>query len=86
VSLRGASQALHRWRAHPLRATQVTAADLKYSADARAGVATAFLAPSSISVSIVGVTITYADGVRESAVLVNMQAMGGPSTWRIDVG
>ncbi len=36
----------------------LTAADLKYSTDARAGVATAVLLPGSISVSIVNVTVT----------------------------
>jgi hypothetical protein len=64
----------------------LTAADLKYSADARAGVATAVLVPNSISVSIVNVTITYADGVQETVVLNNMQDMGDASTWRVDIG
>jgi hypothetical protein len=64
----------------------ITAADLRYSADARAGRATAYLWPSSISVSIVGVTIKYANGVRDNIVLTNMQAAGGASTWRIDIG
>jgi len=65
--------------------TRITASDLTFAADARAGLATADLAPSTISVSIVGITITYANGAKESAVLVNMQAMGGPSTWRMDL-
>jgi hypothetical protein len=64
----------------------LTAADLKCSADARAGVAVALLEPNNTSVSIIGVTITYADGVRETLVLNNMQDMGGPSTWRVDIG
>ena len=43
-------------------------------------------AANSISVSIVNVTITYADGVRETLVLNNMQDMGDASTWRVDIG
>jgi hypothetical protein len=64
----------------------LTAADLKYSTDARAGVATAVLLPGSISVSIVNVTVTCADAVRETLVLNNMQDMGDASTWRVDIG
>jgi hypothetical protein len=64
----------------------ITAADLKYSADARTGLATAHFAPSSISTSYVGLTITYADGTIESTGILNMDAMGGPSTWRMTIG
>jgi hypothetical protein len=65
---------------------RITAADLKYSADARSGLATAYFSPSSISTSYVGLTITYADGAVESTGILNMAAMGGPSTWRMTIG
>jgi hypothetical protein len=65
---------------------RITSADLKYSANARSGLATAYFASSSTSVSYVGLTITYANGAAESTGLLNMQAMGGPSTWRMTIG
>ena len=57
---------------------RITAADLKYSADARAGLATAYFSPSSVSTSYAELTITYADGAIESTGILNMDAMGGP--------
>jgi hypothetical protein len=32
------------------------------------------------------VIITYADGVRQNASMMNMIAMGGPSGWRMNIG
>ena len=32
------------------------------------------------------VTITYADGVRENANMMNMVVMGGPFGWRMEIG
>lgn len=65
---------------------RITEADLKYSADARSGIATAYFSPSSISTSYVGLTINYADGAVESTGILNMAAMGGSSTWRMAIG
>jgi hypothetical protein len=65
---------------------RITAADLTYSADARTGLATAYFAPSSISNSYVGLTITFADGAVESTGILDMAAIGGPSTWRMTIG
>ncbi|HEX6450275.1 MAG TPA: hypothetical protein VF060_12535 [Trebonia sp.] len=65
---------------------RITRADLRYSADARAGLATAVVTPNPEDTTDAGVTITYADGVRESAGITNMVAMGGPSGWRMDIG
>ena len=65
---------------------RITAADLKYSADARSGLATAYFSPSSISTSYVALTITFADGTIERTGLLNMDAVGGPSEWRVTVG
>jgi hypothetical protein len=59
---------------------------LKYAADARSGLATVYFAPSSISTSWLGLTITYADGVVESTGMQNMWTMGGPSTWLKAIG
>jgi hypothetical protein len=58
----------------------------RYSPDARAGVASVSLKPSPVDSTYVLVTIRYADGVTEGAGMLNMIAMGGPSTWRVDVG
>lgn len=65
---------------------RITSADLRYSADARAGLATAAFTPNSEDPTSASVTITYADGVRENAGLQNMVAMGGPSGWRMIIG
>jgi hypothetical protein len=65
---------------------RITSADLRYSADARAGLATAAVAPSPEDTTSAFVTITYADGVRQNASMMNMVAMGGPSGWRMNIG
>ena len=65
---------------------RINAADLRYSPDARAGLATASFSPSSISTSYAEVTITYADGAVETTGILNMASMGGPSTWRMTIG
>lgn len=65
---------------------RITRADLRYSADARAGLATATVTPSPVDTTGVSVTITYADGVRQNAGMMNMIAMGGPSGWRMVIG
>jgi hypothetical protein len=65
---------------------RITSADLAYSADARAGLATATFTPNPVDPTSAFVTITYADGVREDASMMNMIAMGGPSGWRMDIG
>lgn len=61
----------------------ITQADLTYSADARAGLATATFTPSTVDSTYVLLTITYADRARESTGLMNMVAMGGSSVWRL---
>jgi hypothetical protein len=65
---------------------RITSADLRYSADARAGLATAAITPSPVDTTSALVTITYADGVRQNTGMVNMIAMGGPSGWRMYIG
>jgi hypothetical protein len=65
---------------------RITRADFTYSADARAGLATATFTPSPVDDTAYGVTITYADGVTENASMMNMIAMGGPSGWRMNIG
>jgi uncharacterized protein (UPF0261 family) len=65
---------------------RITSADVTYSADARAGLATAAFTPNPEDTASAFVIITYADGVRENADLTNMVAMGGPSGWRMDIG
>jgi hypothetical protein len=65
---------------------RITSADLTYSADARAGLATAAFTPNPEDTASAFVVITYADGVSESVGLTNMIAMGGPSGWRMDIG
>jgi hypothetical protein len=65
---------------------RITSADLAYSADARAGLATATFTPNPNDTTSAGVTITYADGVQQSASMMNMIAMGGPSGWRMNIG
>jgi hypothetical protein len=65
---------------------RITSADLRYSADARAGLATAAFTSNPEDTASGFVTITYADGVRENASMMNMVAMGGPSGWRMNIG
>jgi hypothetical protein len=65
---------------------RITSADLRYSADARAGPATAAVTPSPEDTTSAFVTIIYADGVRQNASMMNMIAMGGPSGWRMNIG
>lgn len=67
---------------------RITAADLKYSADARSGVATAYLWPSPVDDSDVAVVIIYADRVKETADLGNLDAFVDPndSSWRMTIG
>ena len=65
---------------------RITSADLTYSADARAGLATAAFTPNPEDTTSDFVIITYADGVREDASMMNMVAMGGPSGWRMNIG
>jgi hypothetical protein len=65
---------------------RITKADLAYSADARAGLATATFAPNPFDTTDVLLTIVYANGVRESTGIMNMIAMGGPSGWRMTIG
>jgi hypothetical protein len=65
---------------------RITRADLRYSADARAGLATATFDGSPVDTSICGVTITYANGATENTGMMNMIAMGGPSGWRMNIG
>jgi hypothetical protein len=65
---------------------RITSADLRYSADARAGLATAAFTPNPEDPTSAFVTITYADGLRENAGITNMIAMGGSSGWRMNIG
>ena len=65
---------------------RITSADLTYSADARAGLATAAFTPNPNDTTSAFVTITYADGVQVGASMMNMIAMGGPSGWRMNIG
>jgi hypothetical protein len=65
---------------------RITSADLRYSADARAGLATAAVTPSPEDITFAFVIITYADGVQQNASMMNMIAMGGPSGWRMNIG
>ena len=66
---------------------RITSTDLAYSADARAGLATATFTPNQVDPTSAFVTITYADGVQEKdAGMMNMIAMGGPSGWRMIIG
>ncbi len=67
-------------------AVRITAADLAHSADARAGLATATFTPSPVDDTYVLLTIMYADGVSEKTGIQNMIAMGGPSSWRVQIG
>jgi hypothetical protein len=65
---------------------RITSADLRYSKDARAGLATAAFTPNPEDTTSAFVTITYPDGARENVSMMNMIAMGGPSGWRMYIG
>jgi hypothetical protein len=65
---------------------RITAADLHYGADARAGLATADFAPSYVDSTFVDVTITFADGARDDTSMLDMIAMGDSDTWRLEIG
>jgi hypothetical protein len=65
---------------------RITEADLAHSADARAGQATVTFLPASTDVAYVPLIITYADGASDRLGIQNMDAMGGPSTWRMTIG
>lgn len=67
-------------------AVRLTAADLAYSADARAGRATATFTPSLVDDTYVLLTITFANGIHEKTGMQDMIAMGGPSAWRVQIG
>ncbi len=57
-----------------------------YSPDARAGLASVTVEPSTVDTTFALVTIKYANGVEEQTGMLNMTAMGGPSTWRMAIG
>ncbi len=65
---------------------RLTKADLRYSADARTGLATATVTPSPVDDTFYGVTIIYADGATENTSMMNMIAMGAASGWRMNIG
>lgn len=65
---------------------RITAADLAYATDARAGMATATFTPSPVDSTYVLLQIGYANGARENTGIMNMVAMGGPAGWRLTIG
>jgi hypothetical protein len=65
---------------------RITKADFAYSADARAGLATATFTPSPVDDTFVLLTINYADGISERTGIENMIAMGGSNSWRMPIG
>jgi hypothetical protein len=65
---------------------RITGADFRYTPDARGGVASAKFTPSPVDSTFVILTIKFADGVVDETGMLNMIAMGGPSTWRMAVG
>jgi hypothetical protein len=67
-------------------AVRITRADLKYEADARAGLATASITPNPNDPTSATISITFADGAHEELGLLNMIAMGGPNGWRMCIG
>jgi hypothetical protein len=67
-------------------AVRITRADLRYAADARAGLATAAFTQSPVDPTFAWAAITFADGAHEVVGLLNMTAMGGPSGWRLCIG
>lgn len=64
----------------------ITKADLAHSADSQSGVATVTFTPNPADSTDVALGIRYADGVRDQLDMTNMIAMGGPSSWRLDIG
>jgi hypothetical protein len=64
----------------------ITSGLFLYTADARAGVATATFTPNPSDSTYAYVTIRFADGTVEDAGMLNMIAMGGHSQWRMDIG
>jgi hypothetical protein len=65
---------------------RITGADLAHAADARAGLATAAFTQSPVDATSAFVIITYADGARQDAGMMNMVSMGGPPGWRMTIG
>jgi hypothetical protein len=65
---------------------RITSADLTHSADARAGLAAATFTPNPVDSTSASVTITYADGTRDTLGLLNMIAMGDSPSWRMVIG
>lgn len=65
---------------------RITKADLRHSADARAGLATVTFAPRVLNPEFGVVGIVYADGAREQLGIQNMISFGGPSVWRLAIG
>jgi hypothetical protein len=65
---------------------RITKADLRHSADARAGLATVTFAPRVLDPEFGVVGIVYADGARDQLGLQNMISFGGPSVWRLAIG
>lgn len=61
-------------------------ADLRHSADARSGPATATFTPNPSDPYNGVVSIAYADGARDRLGIQNMIAFGGLSAWRLAVG
>jgi len=64
----------------------ITSALFKYSPDLATGIASVRLEPSPVDSTVEELTIRYADGVTDSELEMNMEALGGPSTWRMDFG
>ena len=65
---------------------RITRADVAHLADARSGVATATFLPATVDISYIPLIIRYADGARDRLGIQNLNAMGGPSTWRMTIG
>jgi len=65
---------------------RITPADLKHSADARSGLATATFLPATVDTAYIPLLIRYADGARDRLGVQNLIAMGGPSAWRMAIG
>jgi hypothetical protein len=65
---------------------RITKADLRHSADARAGLATATFTPNPSDPFNGVVSIGYADGAHDRLGIQNMISFGGPSAWRMTIG
>jgi hypothetical protein len=72
--------------AQDVPAPHITATLFLYSPDARAGVPVATFAANPSDTTDASVAIRFANGVIEYAGILNMDAMGGPSTWRMIIG